>query len=224
MKELIQSILEETKNGRIQIGSRYYNLFLSNERNDIIPYLLIDSSFLELLSTYVEKAHSFYQRDPLLLELDQKDAKKLLICSVFSNASIDDFRNPCTFLKQRISFFDDSFAKKYSKRTFIGRYPLKKEIADITLSITKQSILQETPYQASVSILSKEKEEYVLPMISYGIHQKELILYAAQDKRPKKESPFLKAVKRSLYQANQGFSQFFGSAYGFSKYGKKRRD
>lgn len=214
MEELFQSILEECKTGRIQIGPRHYNIFLSDERNDIIPNLLTDSSFFHLLNSYVEKALSFYREDPLLLELTEEEQRKLLICSVFVNASVDDFRELSAFLKQRITFFEDPLAKKFSKNTLVGNYPLKNEIAGITFQVKKQSILQETPYQASIHIISPNQEEYILPNISYGMNGEELILYASQNKKPKKETPFLKKVKRSLYQANEGIIPLVEEYYG----------
>ncbi len=70
----------------------------------IIPCLTIKnlSNFTKLLEIYIKKSLEFY--DLSSFEGNEKEKIKMIIASLFANATFDDFTNPIDFLNRRIAF------------------------------------------------------------------------------------------------------------------------
>lgn len=70
----------------------------------IIPCLTIKnlSNFTKLLEIYTKKSLEFY--DLSSFEGNEKEKIKMIIVSLFANATFDDFAHPIDFLNRRIAF------------------------------------------------------------------------------------------------------------------------
>lgn len=164
----------------------------------LIPCLNIKNldDFNKLLEVYVSKALNFY--DLSSFEGDDREKVKMIIASLFANATFDDFGNPIDFLNRRIEFFDNT-KEENLKSAFI---PSLK--STLTASITKDKIYNETPYELQTYFKSHDGV-FRLPEIKFGIAYDTLYIYAIQNSNQEKTS-YVKKINRALYKVNDGFS------------------
>lgn len=84
----------------------------------IIPCLTIKnlSNFTKLLEIYIKKSLEFY--DLSSFEGNEKEKIKMIIASLFANATFDDFTNPIDFLNRRIAFLKTPKKKHWKVHLF----------------------------------------------------------------------------------------------------------
>ena len=100
-----------------------------------------------LLEKYVKMALMFYDDECFVEEVrcsnyfdnEQGISKeKVIMTLLWSNASYEDFNDPCTFLKKRISFFELGEMKKYLSNKVVGYSEVIN--ADIDVVILKNRL------------------------------------------------------------------------------------
>lgn len=160
-----------------------------------IPTLRITDkkTFDMLLVEYYLLARDFYDKQDE--SMDEKDYAKSILALLFSNATFEDFNNPCGFLKKRIDFINNSCEQKYD----LGYSKTLK--CDLNVSINKDKIFNETPYQFSLTAHKDDKLIYTFPNLKFGISDGKAYVYAIQ--MPNVDNS--KGVNRSLYKVNEGF-------------------
>lgn len=157
------------------------------------PTLIIKDKkeFDKKLLEYVTISRSFYEKyqDD---DITEKDFLKEIMTVIWSNATVEDFTNPITFLDSRIKMINDQ--KLNYNNEILG------EIFGQNIRVTrkKESILKETPY-----ILEFKIGENVLPIIRYGIVDDTVYIYAIQNEN----SQIDKKLNRSLYKLKSGFDE-----------------
>ena len=216
-------IIKEATKGRIDCLV-YYNIvfstkiiddnveYLANIENEdlIIPTLMIKDKdeFDSLLIEYVTKALDFYDNsnfdldilDYKLYDNDKKICKeKVILALLFSNATIEDFNNPCDFLRRRIDFIDNDIRGIYD----FGYSDILN--GNVSMEIDKDIINNETPYQMIIKVVSDNGDEFVFPRIKLGISNDDVYIYAIQNKL-NENNAFCKKINRVLYKTGEGFN------------------
>lgn len=163
----------------------------------LIPTLIIKNKdkFNKLLFEYTSKATEFYGNIFYRTEYTKNSPNykseylKSVISLLWSNATSEDFANPCEYIYKRINFFNEHniFADNLSIETSIGK---------ITFEIKKDLIFNETPYYMQFKI-----DDNPLPVVRYGISDDKAYIYAIQNitkiTRDKK-------LNRAMYKVNEG--------------------
>lgn len=218
-----KNIVPEAMSGRVDCLT-YYNIgfstkivdenkdYLCNlkDNNLLIPTLFIKNKeeFDRLLIEYVELALKFYDDNNFAEEiLDYKMydnekricKEKVILSLLFANATVEDFDNPIAFLKRRINFIYNDISGNYS----FGYCDVLK--GDLFLSIEKDIINNETPYQMIFKILSRNNEEFILPRVKLGVSDGVAYIYAIQNK-DNNDNSFGKKVNRILYKVGEGYN------------------
>lgn len=209
IKNIFDEFIKEASAGEVNAYFTYNIIFETVIHNNkitscevregtLIPCLNIKNldEFNNLLEVYVSKALNFY--DLSSFEGDDREKVKMIIASLFANATFDDFASPIDFLNRRIEFFDNS-KEENLKSAFI---PSLK--STLTVSITKDKIYNETPYELQ-SYFKSDDEMFRLPEIKFGIAHDTLYVYAIQNSVQEKTS-YVKKINRALYKVNDGFS------------------
>lgn len=220
------SIIKEATTGRINCFI-YYNIAFSTKiyngkeyeckiiNDDIlIPTLMINDKrkFDSLLIEYVNTALEFYDDKNFPSEIleykcydnDNKICKeKVILAMLFANATIEDFNNPCEFLRKRINFMKNDISCKEE----FGYSDILK--GDVSLEIKKDVINNETPYQMIFKVISENGDEYVFPRIKLGISDDVVYIYAIQNHNSdnkNQDNTFYKKINRILYKVGEGFN------------------
>ena len=217
------NVVVEAMNGRINCLS-YYNIAFSTEIVDkgikyscniddsglLIPTLIIKdkNEFDRLLVEYVNLAMNFYNDsnfDDEILDYKLYDnenricREKVILSLLFANATIEDFNNPIEFLKRRIDFMYNDLSGNYD----FGYMDMFK--GNLSLSIDKDIINNETPYQMIFKVKSMNGEEFIFPKIKFGISDGIVYIYAIQNKM-NKDNSFCKKINRCLYKVGEGYT------------------
>lgn len=208
-------IVKEASCGQIQSYFTYNIIFSTNIEDKenflvdvnyngtLIPTLYIKDKqeFDKLLIEYVDNASVFYPSEEFS-DLDVGDdfehqKIKTILALLFSNATYEDFNDPCAFLRKRINFMNNSMVEDKD----VGYSQVLK--SSLKFSIKKDRIFNETPYQFSLSAIDDDNLEYDFPSIKFGINNGKAYIYAIQnDRKNLKES---KKVNRALYKIGEGF-------------------
>ena len=194
---------------RIIDENKYYESLI-DEAGLLVPVLMIKNKALfdKLLVEYVDKAMDFYDRenfdedildDKIYDKRDQICQEKVILAMLFANATSDDFENPISFLRRRIQFFDNLSFNDIE----IGYSEILK--SNLTVSIEKDIINNETPYQFCLKCYSDNGEEFVFPKIKFGIYNDDVYVYAIQNDRIN-EGIFSKKINRLLYKVGEGYN------------------
>ncbi len=175
------------------------------------PTLIIKdpSSFNRLYTEYLSLQYQFIKQEAELNHYlvsccgnDTHLQLKYLSLLLWKNATAEDFLDPNTFLKRRISFLK----QKENTVHLMGKIDSLEEV-NIQSKISKQFASLETPYCFQTSFTASNTQEvYPLPEISFGVFEDAVYLYSIKGKkRPAKEkqSSFFKKIDRFLYKANQ---------------------
>ena len=220
------SVIKEAANGQINCYV-YYNIAFSTSVDDkvicecninnedvLIPTLMIKDKekFDFLLIEYVKLAMNFYGDRNFpeeLRECNFYDAnnkvcrEKVILAMLFANATIEDFNNPCEFLRKRINFIKNDI-------TCINELGYSEVLkGNVSLEIKKDIINNETPYQMVIKVMSENNDKYVFPRIKFGISDDIVYVYAIQNHNsdnPDIKNPFYKKINRILYKIGEGFS------------------
>lgn len=192
-------IIKEASVGKIDCYFTYNILFNtiindkkiteSNIKDKLIPTLIIKDKdkFDSLLITYHNLAYEFY-KDYRLEELDNYNYSKSLMSLIWSDATSEDFLNPCFYLEKRIGFIKNGLDTGLLKET-------TSSIGDIKIYNQKEAFNFETPYSLKIMISNDE-----LPIVRFGMFQNKVYIYAIQNLSKTRS----KTLNRSLYKVNEG--------------------
>lgn len=163
----------------------------------LIPTLIIKDKdkFNKLLIEYTIKAIEFYGNVIYDTEYDKNspgyksEYLKSIISLLWSNATSEDFANPCEYIQKRINFFskEDILFEDLSVETSIG---------NITCKIKKDEIFNETPYYIQFEINGNP-----MPVVRYGISSDKAYIYAIQNLTKLTRD---KKLNRAMYKVNEG--------------------
>lgn len=187
------------------------NKFIQSEVNYndvIIPALIIKDKkmFDLLLIKYVEIAKEFYKEDKYIKRISEENSRdiseeminKIIMTLLWSNATIEDFNNPISFLQKRIFFLEtkfDDIRESYGYSRILD--------GNIELKIEKDMLINETPHKMVFS-LNKENNNYYFPEVKFGISDGVVYIYAIQN-TSQELSDYTKKVNRALYKIGEGF-------------------
>jgi len=184
-----------------------YKCEFKNSNELLIPTLMIKDKnlFNKLLIEYTNLALEFYNDynypeeilNYKMYESDKICKEKVILATLWSNATVEDFVNPIGFLEKRISFLKNNLTNieaGYSET-------LKGNIA---IKFTKDNLLNETPYQMEITLTNEINEIYFFPKIKLGIDKNKAYIYAIQNKEQDKTN-YVKKVNRNLYKINENF-------------------
>lgn len=191
--------------------------YIGNDNNSLlVPTLLIKNKeeFDKLLVEYVEKAMEFYGDDNFCDEVIDSNyyddelgisKEKVIMTMLWSNATIEDFNDPCKFLKKRISFFELGELEKFLQEELVGYSKLLGY--DINVMIEKNGLENETPYSLKVNLVTVDNGAriYEFPKVYFGIYDGDGYIYAIQNDRYRLiNSNYTKKIDRLLYKVNEG--------------------
>ena len=187
----------------------------SSNSNLLIPTLVIKNKneFNELLVRYIELALKFYDDSCFVEEIknchyfDNElgiSKEKLIMTLLWSNATEEDFHNPCDFLRKRINFFELNELSKYMEEKFVGYSEMLGY--DFYVKIEKNGLENETPYSLRCYLAKESGSKiYEFPSIYFGMSNNNLYVYAIQNKRDKLiNESYSKKIDRLLYKVNDG--------------------
>lgn len=223
-------IIREANNGRIDcyfmyniyfhtiIPEKGIELISDNVVNSdlMIPTLYISdyNKFNDLLVEYVEKALEFYDDSNFPeeiingngIESDKGISKeKVIMTLLWSNATINDYQDPCNFLKKRINYFELGNLEGYRNTHIIGYSEILD--SDIECVINEARIESETPYYLSSFFLNPNTGErvYEFPRVYFGISDGNVDVYAIQNGKNRiLNDNYAKKIERKLYKVNDG--------------------
>lgn len=176
-----------------------------NNKNYLVPILVINDFdlFNNLLVQYVDMSLNYYKDEPYFQELDELDdsffyKQKMVLCLLWSNATIGDFNNPEEYLKKRINFMRNYMEEKI----YLGFSSVLK--ANLECIIFKDRIFNETPNSIVFKAYLDDKV-YYFPVIRFGISDDIVYIYAMQKNiKFVGEETFSKKINRQLYKVNEG--------------------
>lgn len=222
-------IVPEAFNGRVDCYFMYNIYFytkvpsngielISNEENTdlMIPTLYVTNYelFNDLLVEYVKKAIEFYDDsnypedilNGIGIEQNKGISKeKVIMTLLWSNATVNDYHDPCNFLRKRINYFNLGNLDEYRISKITGYSEILD--SDIECVIEKSRIESETPYYFSSYLLNPNTGEriYEFPRIYFGISDGSVDVYAIQNGKNKiLNEKIARKVDRKLYKVNEG--------------------
>lgn len=221
-------IINEASTGRVDCFFMMNLLFSTYIREDnktisakkeddgryLIPTLVIKNkeNFNKLLTEYLNLAKNKYDLTKYYEALEFSDIEnyeqvinKIILTTLWANATYDDFTESEEFLKRQISFLKDNTFSEYETPTIIGYSEVLGgyvEIEDI-----QETIMNETPNSLKISLIEPEtNERYTFPLVRYGIENGKCYIYAVQkDKKYDTDNKFKKKVNRRLFQIGENF-------------------
>lgn len=223
-------IIQEAATGRVDCFFRYNLIFhtsileenihiiAKNDNPDLmIPTLNIQNrrEFDSLLLEYVHKALDFYDDKDYYDEVKDSNfwdnelgisKEKLIMILLWSNATIEDFYDPCSYLRKRISFLEMSEFSDYFQPKVLGFSEVLGGNIEVTL--LKSRIESETPYFFQIFLKDCDTGEkmYEFPRVFMGTFYHDGYIYAIQNSRNRVVDDFYsKKVGRKLYRIHEGF-------------------
>lgn len=180
----------------------------------LIPTLVIKNKerFNKLLTNYLNLAKSKYDLTKYYEALDFSDIKnheqvinKIVLTTLWANATYDDFSESEEFIKRQIAFLKDDTFSKYNEPTIIGYSEMLGGYVEI--ENISEPILNETPTSLKISLIEPEtNERYTFPLVRYGIEDGKCYIYAVQkNKKFDEENSFKKKVNRRLFKIGENF-------------------
>lgn len=168
-----------------------------DDPNAIVPTLIITrkEEFDKLLLEYVQCAAEFYEGKfyDKVYSKDTPEYKteylKSIMTLIWSNATAEDFKNPCNFLRKRINFFSNNISCEENDL-------YQTSIGNITCKIKKDQMFNETPYYIEFKIDNNQ-----LPVVRYGISEGKAYIYAIQNSAKITRD---KKLNRAMYKVNEG--------------------
>lgn len=206
-----KEFIKEAKVGRINCGM-YFNILFNTSiyNNDklevltksdsdlLVPTLIIKNKekFDILLKEYINLAKQFY----FDRQMDVSNVEKMLMATLFSNMTSNDFNNIEEFLKLRISFIKDVSLKKFENEVNYYSEILKE---NIIIKLEKNYPYDETPYSLNIRFNSGNIDCF-LPSIKIGINNDTCYIYAIQNIKQEKND-YSKKINRKLFLINENF-------------------
>lgn len=197
---------------------REENKTIEAKKNDdgryLIPRLVIKNkdNFNKLLTEYLSLARKKYDlsiyRDELTfadVENYEQVINKIILTTLWANATYDDFSESEEFLRKQIAFLKDETFSEYEEPTIIGYSETLGGYVEV--ENIQETILNETPNSLKISVIEPEtNERYTFPLVRYGIEDNKCYIYAVQkNKRYDEENKFKKKVNRRLFQIGENF-------------------
>lgn len=180
----------------------------------LIPTLVIKNkeSFNKLLTEYLTLARTKYDLTKYYEAFEFSDIKnyeqvinKLVLTTLWANATYDDFSDSEEFLRKQISFLKDNTFSEYNGPTIIGYSEMLGGYVEI--ENISEPILNETPNSLKISLIEPEtNEKYTFPLVRYGIKDGKCYIYAVQkNKKFDIDNNFKKKVNRRLFKIGENF-------------------
>ena len=197
---------------------REENKTIEAKKNDdgryLIPRLVIKNkeSFNKLLTEYLALARKKYDlsiyQDELIfagVENYEQVINKIILTTLWANATYDDFNESEEFLRKQISFLKDNTFSEYNEPTIIGYSEMLGGYVEI--ENISEPILNETPNSLKISLVEPEtNEKYTFPLVRYGIKDGKCYIYAVQkNKKFDIDNNFKKKVNRKLFKIGENF-------------------
>ena len=198
--------------------TREENKTIEAKKNDdgryLIPRLVIKNkdNFNKLLTEYLVLARkkydlSIYQDELTFADVENYEQviNKIILTTLWANATYDDFSESEEFLRKQIAFLKDETFSEYEEPTIIGYSETLGGYVEV--ENIKETILNETPYSLKISVIEPEtNERYTFPLVRYGIEDNKCYIYAVQkNKKYDEENKFKKKVNRRLFQIGENF-------------------
>ena len=221
-------IINEASTGRVDcffMMNLLFSTYLKEENKTIeakkdddgrylIPTLVIKNkeSFNKLLTEYLTLARTKYDLTKYYEALEFSDIKnheqvinKLILTTLWANATYDDFSDSEEFLRKQISFLKDNTFSEYNEPTSIGYSEMLGGYVEI--ENISEPILNETPNSLKISLVEPEtNEKYTFPLVRYGIKDGKCYIYAVQkNKKFDIDNNFKKKVNRKLFKIGENF-------------------
>lgn len=221
-------IINEASTGRVDcffmmnlLFSTYIreeNKTIEAKKNDdgryLIPRLVINNkdNFNKLLTEYLALARkkydlSIYQDELTFADVENYEQviNKIILTTLWANATYDDFSESEEFLRKQIAFLKDETFSEYEEPTIIGYSETLGGYVEV--ENIQETILNETPNSLKISVIEPEtNERYTFPLVRYGIEDNKCYIYAVQkNKRYDEENKFKKKVNRRLFQIGENF-------------------
>lgn len=221
-------IINEASTGRVDcffMMNLLFRTYLKEENKTIeakkdddgrylIPTLVIKNkeSFNKLLTEYLTLARTKYDLTKYYEALEFSDIKnheqvinKLILTTLWANATYDDFSDSEEFLRKQISFLKDNTFSEYNEPTIIGYSEMLGGYVEI--ENISEPILNETPNSLKISLVEPEtNEKYTFPLVRYGIKDGKCYIYAVQkNKKFDIDNNFKKKVNRKLFKIGENF-------------------
>lgn len=221
-------IINEASTGRVDcffmmnlLFSTYIreeNKTIEAKKNDdgryLIPRLVIKNkeSFNKLLTEYLALARkkydlSIYQDELTFADVENYEQviNKIILTTLWANATYDDFSESEEFLRKQIAFLKDETFSEYEEPTIIGYSETLGGYVEV--ENIQETILNETPNSLKISVIEPEtNERYTFPLVRYGIEDNKCYIYAVQkNKKYDEENKFKKKVNRRLFQIGENF-------------------
>lgn len=157
---------------------------------------------------YVTLANEFYKftyfdssvmRDMTLITDETICKQKLILATLWMNATYDDFKKTVQFLEKRIGFLEQGLDFEIKEMGYSSIFR-----SSLCLQKKKSDINYETPYHLSIYLRDEENNTYYLPNIRYGIYNDEVYIFALQSVEQEKND-YSKKINRLLYKTGEGF-------------------
>ncbi len=224
-KQQLYQVFEEAKTRKVHVDDwifrEGFNTILYDLEGKVLKEYVDDdnpitlqirdvSKFEEKMDTYVDEMSLFLKEHPLFYAYDnvyfdgkKEFQEKYMMTSIWSNATISDFENPLSFLDRRIGFLKDKTVEEEKFEADVSPI-FQQDDVKLIYGVEAEHPNMETPYHFIARLENKENESYMLPSISFGIHEGKCYIYAIQDKEDhKRKDTFYKKIKRNLYHANK---------------------
>ena len=221
-------IINEASTGRVDcffMMNLLFNTYLKEENKTIegkkdddgrylIPTLVIKNkeNFNKLLTEYLALAKTKYDLTKYYEALEFDDIEnpehiinKLILTTLWANATYDDFNWSEEFLRKQILFLKDNTFSEYNEPTIIGYSEMLGGYLEI--ENIPEPILNETPTSLKISLIEPEtNERYTFPLVRYGIKDDKCYIYAVQkNKKFDVDNNFKKKVNRRLFKIGENF-------------------
>ena len=221
-------IINEASTGRVDcffMMNLLFSTYLKEENKTIegkkdddgrylIPTLVIKNkeNFNKLLTEYLVLAKSKYDLTKYYEALEFDDIEnpehiinKLILTTLWANATYDDFNWSEEFLRKQILFLKDNTFSEYNEPTIIGYSEMLGGYLEI--ENIPEPILNETPTSLKISLIEpKTNERYTFPLVRYGIKDDKCYIYAVQkNKKFDVDNNFKKKVNRRLFKIGENF-------------------
>lgn len=182
----------------------------------LVPTLVIKNKeyFNYLLKRYVDVSLNFY--DDSVFPEEIRDSKyfdnelgvskeKMIMTLLWSNATIEDFNDPCAFLMKRIAFFELGEFDEYLEESIISYSSILD--ANIGIVVLKNGLESETPYSLKISLFDTitDRRIYEFPRVYFGVFENAGYVYAIQNSKKRfVDETLVKKIDRILYKVNEG--------------------
>jgi len=205
-KKIVEKIFSQAERGEVLIGEDnpwcFYAKFAMKkegkapENFDCPIFDIPDFDlFVEKVSTYLEKAKSFYAYDKEYFEITEEEFEEKLFFDLMVNTSYSDQKDIYSAIDRREKMLKElPCGEKY-----IGEYLDKR----VYCKTVKNHSNIESPYKMTISFKSEEGE-FSLPALNFGIVDDQVYLFAVQNKREKQTSTLAKKMDRYLRKLNAG--------------------